>query len=216
MPIAPYVITFSPGSPNAGFTIQPGTVNGENQLVGPPNSNTTLVLPGYGKVAYGEWLVEDFVRMLENFASATSPTNPVIGQLWYDTSVQSLKAWNGTSYDALVTKTSGADISVSYSGNPPIGTMIGGYVATRSLSLPVNFVGSFARADVASAVPYTINILKNGGSVGSISFAALSTTGTFTVASSVSLVAGDVLRLVSATTDLNLKDIVLNLKATLI
>lgn len=206
MPISPYVITFSPGSPNTGFTIDAGTVD---------STSTTLVLPGYGKIAYGEWLVEDFVRMLENFASATPPTNPVIGQLWYDSSVDGIKVWDGSAYNELVTKTSGYDISISFPGNPANGDMIGGYVSTRSMTLPINFVGSFARVNVAPGVPYVLDVTKNGASVGTINFAAAATTGTFTIASPVSLIAGDVLRIVSTTTDGSFEDVLITLLATL-
>jgi len=47
---------------------------------------TSLTLNGKGVINYGEVQQENFVRMLENFASATAPLNPTIGQLWFNAS----------------------------------------------------------------------------------------------------------------------------------
>jgi hypothetical protein len=58
-------------------TIQDGTIN---------TTSTALGLPGRNFSGYGQALNTNFVRMLENFASASVPANPVRGQLWYDTS----------------------------------------------------------------------------------------------------------------------------------
>lgn len=45
---------------------------------------TSLVLFGKGAPNYGEGQQENFLRILENFASPTAPVNPTIGQLWYN------------------------------------------------------------------------------------------------------------------------------------
>ena len=47
--------------------------------------STSLVLFGKGAPNYGEGQQENFLRLLENFASPadTAPVNPTIGQLWY-------------------------------------------------------------------------------------------------------------------------------------
>lgn len=55
----------------------------------PPGINTvdtTLSLVGRGYPNYGEKIAENFLHLLENFASSTPPENPIEGQLWYDTS----------------------------------------------------------------------------------------------------------------------------------
>ena len=45
---------------------------------------TTLGLLGPNAPGYGPVVARNFLRLLENFASATPPENPTEGQLWYD------------------------------------------------------------------------------------------------------------------------------------
>lgn len=55
----------------------------------PPGINavdTSLSLVGRGYPNYGQKFAENFLHLLENFASPTAPENPIEGQLWYDTS----------------------------------------------------------------------------------------------------------------------------------
>lgn len=72
----------------------------------PPGINTvdtSLSLVGPGYPSYGIRFAENFVHLLENFSSATSPANPVEGQLWYDTSDPSnkvLRIMNGSATSA--------------------------------------------------------------------------------------------------------------------
>ena len=71
--------------------------------------------------------------------------------------------------------------------------VIGTIVATKAATLPSGLTGSQGYAGTAPTGSIAIDIKKNGGSVGSIDFAAASNTATFTFASQVNLVAGDVL-----------------------
>lgn len=61
-------------------------------------SATDLTLVGKNALSYGEAFNENFVKILENFSSTTSPTNPITGQLWYDTSESRLKIYNGSTF----------------------------------------------------------------------------------------------------------------------
>lgn len=49
------------------------------------STSTSLTLTGKGVNNYGEIQQENFLRLMENFASAEPPSNPTIGQLWYNT-----------------------------------------------------------------------------------------------------------------------------------
>lgn len=54
-----------------------------------------ISLVGRGAVNYAQAHSENFVHVAENFASATAPAVPLVGQQWYDTSVNQMKLWNG-------------------------------------------------------------------------------------------------------------------------
>lgn len=54
-------------------------------------SSSSLVLIGRRAVSYGEYFAENFVKLLENFASPTAPTAPLQGQIWFDTGTNALK-----------------------------------------------------------------------------------------------------------------------------
>ena len=45
-----------------------------------------------------QYINENYIALLENFASTSAPSNPISGQLWYDTSDQRLKIYNGTTF----------------------------------------------------------------------------------------------------------------------
>jgi len=49
------------------------------------NTTTALNLLGKNYLGYGELIAENFVHMLENFASSTEPVSPITGQLWFNT-----------------------------------------------------------------------------------------------------------------------------------
>ena len=77
----PYVIRKTNGT-NL-LTIQDGIVD----------NSTALSLIGRSYTNYGELLADNFVRLMENFANATAPPNPIEGQIWYDSAVTEFKYW---------------------------------------------------------------------------------------------------------------------------
>jgi len=58
---------------------------------------TDLTLIGKNATAYGLSLNDNFVHLLENFANTTQPNNPLMGQLWFDTSTKKLKVYDSDS-----------------------------------------------------------------------------------------------------------------------
>jgi hypothetical protein len=70
--------------------------NGKNIVTivdGESKDISGLTLIGRSYAGYGEILADNFVRLLENFANDTPPSDPLEGQLWYDTYNTALKFW---------------------------------------------------------------------------------------------------------------------------
>ena len=61
-------------------------------------TSSDLTLVGRNYKGFGEYINENYIALLENFASTSAPSNPISGQLWYDTSDQRLKIYNGTTF----------------------------------------------------------------------------------------------------------------------
>ena len=66
------------------------------------NTQTSLNLVGRNTTSYGVEFNQNFLKLLENFANSSAPTNPVEGQLWYDTTAggEQLKVYDGTTWVA--------------------------------------------------------------------------------------------------------------------
>jgi len=61
-------------------------------------NHTSLKLIGKDYAGYGQFLNENFVYLLENFANGSGPANPLKGQLWWDTANNILRVWSGSSW----------------------------------------------------------------------------------------------------------------------
>lgn len=67
--------------------------------------STSISLVGKGVTSYGEYIAENSVRMLENFADLTPPAHPIVGQLWFNTSSSQLNTFDGSSWVIPVPQT---------------------------------------------------------------------------------------------------------------
>jgi hypothetical protein len=83
--------------PNGTITISDGGTN---------NSSTDLVLIGKNYAGYGQFLNENFVKLLDNFSGGTAPSAPVRGQLWWDSAKNILHVRNATGWKPLAVLTS--------------------------------------------------------------------------------------------------------------
>jgi microcystin-dependent protein len=91
-----YKINFTDTLANPqGITVQDQSLN---------NADTDLVFVGKNFPGYSQFIGENFLHLLENFARNIPPTNPIKGQLWYDTGTSSfppkpqLKVYDGTNW----------------------------------------------------------------------------------------------------------------------
>lgn len=80
-------------------------------------SSTNLALIGRLYRNYGELINENLVKLLENFANSSSPSTPIVGQIWYDTSDSKLKVYRSTGFVPLAVSTN----STTEPGSPTVG-----------------------------------------------------------------------------------------------
>ena len=79
---------------DGGFAFSP-----DGQIAdGTVNNSTSLQLFGKSYSNFGEGLNENLVKLLENSALSSAPSAPLRGELWFDTSTNQLKVYDGTSF----------------------------------------------------------------------------------------------------------------------
>lgn len=81
------------------------------------NTSTSLVLIGKQVTNYGELQNENFVHIMENFASSIDPQAPLAGQLWWNTDANTMQVFDGSIWRPITGFTSSA--------TQPIGSYIG-------------------------------------------------------------------------------------------
>jgi len=102
-----YIVNKTDGT--AVTTITDGTID----------NTTSLTLFGKSYSGFGELLNEDLVKLLENSASTSAPTSPLKGEVWFDTTVNQLKVYDGTSFKP----TGGAKSQASAPTSPSAGDL---------------------------------------------------------------------------------------------
>lgn len=86
----PYIVNFTDSDNKEPITVYDNT----------SSTDTSLTFPGRNVTGYGQIIAENFLGLLENFASATQPVNPIEGQLWYDSENGVLMIWDNTNWKA--------------------------------------------------------------------------------------------------------------------
>lgn len=86
----PYIVNFTDNENKTPITVFDNT----------SSQDTSLTFPGRNVTGYGQIIAENFLHILENFASSNQPVNPVEGQLWYDTTNGVLQLWDNVSWKA--------------------------------------------------------------------------------------------------------------------
>jgi hypothetical protein len=108
----PYTINFTDVTNKGSITVEDNDINAQ----------TSLSLVGRNTTSYGVAFNQNFLKLLENFANTSSPSNPVEGQLWYDSTAgnEQLKVYDGTTWVAsggLKKATNEPDASSSLTGD---------------------------------------------------------------------------------------------------
>jgi hypothetical protein len=70
------------------------------------NSRTSLTLVGRNFSNYGQIMTDNLVRLLENSSYNISPSNPLSGQLWWNSSSNLLNVYSGTAWKVVGSATS--------------------------------------------------------------------------------------------------------------
>lgn len=160
-----YTLNFSDPSKSNTITITGPIKN---------NYDTSLDLVGPGYVNYGETIAQDFLRLLENFASPNPPANPIEGQLWYDTSNPGRKVLrinNGSATSARWPSANGIyqqanDPSIEYSQNLIDGDI---WVDTGNTQVKIRYgniwtlVGPNVSTGDAKTGNESVNLISNTG-----------------------------------------------------
>ena len=107
-----YTITKSDSSLLA--TTAGGGVINDNTV----DNSTSLDLVGRNYAGYGQYLNRNFIKLLENFSSASAPANPVVGQLWWQSADKQLKVYQADGTWKIV---GNSPASASAPANPIIG-----------------------------------------------------------------------------------------------
>jgi hypothetical protein len=120
------------------ISVQDGTIN---------TTSTSLALVGANTVNFGLYINQNFIELLQTFASNSAPTSPLIGQMWYDTISGSIKYYNGFMWKILTppfdgsagtatTSIQGEAVALTLAGNQIVYAV--SLIAINQASLPAS------------------------------------------------------------------------------
>jgi len=132
------------------------------------NTATSIKLIGKGYPNYGDEFNTDLVHIMENFANNISPSNPLIGQIWLDTSDTELKFWTGSTWKIINSGVlAGSDTYVERTGDEMIGPLV---IDTASIGL-TSYSGT------TGLISETITVANTDSSIRSIDLVTYGKTG---------------------------------------
>lgn len=111
-------------------------------LDGTIDDKYTVKLVGKNYINYGTAQNENFIYLMENFANDTAPLYPLTGQLWYDTSANTLSYFDGASYNAV------ASVTQLGAGTTALETKLIANVAALNTAITANAASASANAAV--------------------------------------------------------------------
>ena len=68
---------------------------------GTVNTSSSMTLVGKNWAGYGQFLGDNFIRLLENGANTTAPGAPLTGQLWWNKTTGTMQVYNGTAFKTI-------------------------------------------------------------------------------------------------------------------
>jgi len=77
------------------------------------NTDSSQTLVGKNYAGYGEFLNENYIRLLENASNTSAPGAPLTGQLWWDKTNSVMKVYNGTVFKVISAATASANAPTS-------------------------------------------------------------------------------------------------------
>lgn len=115
------------------------TIHGEAPLIVPPAVkvlNRPLDFIGRQGSPWAESFTQNFVKLAQNFASEGAPSEPFLGQTWYDTNANLLKFFTPSGWTTIASGVSGSNNTVRVSQTTPSTT----WEVPHNLSLASPFV----------------------------------------------------------------------------
>jgi hypothetical protein len=88
---------------------------------GTVDNTTSLQLFGKSYSGFGEGLNENLVKLLENAASTAAPSAPLRGELWFDTTTNQIKVYDGTSFKPTGGSKQVQQPNITFSRRPLVG-----------------------------------------------------------------------------------------------
>ena len=95
-----YVLNWSNDTLKPSFIVKEGEVD---------IKTTSLSLTGF-RTTWGEIHNENFIKLLEHFASNIAPENPTVGQIWFNSSKNSVNVYYNSKWNELATGSSPSPI----------------------------------------------------------------------------------------------------------